>query len=769
MNEESTVKQETRPKSRRRQTSRAAAEPKAAPARPQDLSGASFALDIGTRSIVGLLGIMENGIYRVLDSEQVFHDERAMRDGQIEDIELVSKKVKSVKEALEKRNGLELKSVSIAAAGRTLKTKRVIYEQDLDPTEEISPRLTQAIEYCALGLAQSEFTAENLDGRASSFFCVGYSVISYSLDGYKLSRLAGHVGSKVQLELIAAFLPQNVIQSLYSVTGANGLSVENLTLEPIAAINVVVPKDVQLLNIALVDIGAGTSDIAISKNGSIVAYDMVTVAGDEISEAIMQKCLVDFATAESIKMELDGGDGDVKYIDILGNKQSEKKSILLRSIRHSISALASSIAERIIKINEVAPMAVFLVGGGSKMPGLCKEVAKYLKLPPSNVAISGTKPFKGIELYSDKLLSPEFITPIGIGSLSYMYKGCDFFSTSVNDKKIMLLNTGSPKVIDALLLSSIKPQSMIGISSRPLVYYLNGERVVKRGESAIPGEIYVNGELASIDTPIRHGDKITAKPAIDGTPVSVKIKDLKASTAPLNVLIDGVDVELEAEFFKNGKLLKHGYSIQHMDKITSASALTLGEIFTQLNMDIDLNSVKISINGREAEPGSLVENGDIITTGIAEAREEAASSSSPAPSSLPEADTEASAPTGGPDAPASDAVSDASFDKASADKAAADTESSEKQADDSEKTSGENDEDNLPPEPGAVQVCLNGKWMDVETPDKNKFFFFDMLNYVDIDPQKPQGDIVLMHNGSPASYTAKVKDGDIVEIRWSDI
>ena len=82
--------------------------------------------------------------------------------------------------------------------------------------------------------------------------------------------------------------------------GNEVLTVENLTLEPIAAINVVVPEDIRLLNIALVDIGAGTSDIAISKDGSIIAYDMVTTAGDEITEAIMQKCLCNFENAEKI-------------------------------------------------------------------------------------------------------------------------------------------------------------------------------------------------------------------------------------------------------------------------------------------------------------------------------------------------------------------------------------------------------------------------------------------------------------------------------------
>ncbi len=111
---------------------------------------------------------------------------------------------------------------------------------------------------------------------------------------------------------------------------ANQLTVENLTLEPIAAINVVVPEDIRLLNIALVDIGAGTSDIAISKDGSIIAYDMVTIAGDEITEAIMQKCLCNFENAEKIKIALDTDNSQITYTDILGNTHKEVKSKLLK-------------------------------------------------------------------------------------------------------------------------------------------------------------------------------------------------------------------------------------------------------------------------------------------------------------------------------------------------------------------------------------------------------------------------------------------------------
>lgn len=100
-----------------------------------------------------------------------------------------------------------------------------------------------------------------------------------------------------------------------------GLEVASMTLEPIAALNAAIPADLRLLNLALVDIGAGTSDIAVCRDGSVVGYTMATVAGDEITEALMRACLVDFPTAEAMKLEL-GRSKSVSFTDILGLEQT---------------------------------------------------------------------------------------------------------------------------------------------------------------------------------------------------------------------------------------------------------------------------------------------------------------------------------------------------------------------------------------------------------------------------------------------------------------
>ena len=87
----------------------------------------------------------------------------------------------------------------------------------------------------------------------------------------------------------------------------------------IAAINIAIPEKFRLLNIALVDVGAGTSDISIVKDGSIIAFGMIPLAGDEVTETIARNYLTDFATAEHVKRQCERRKS-VTFKDIFENK-----------------------------------------------------------------------------------------------------------------------------------------------------------------------------------------------------------------------------------------------------------------------------------------------------------------------------------------------------------------------------------------------------------------------------------------------------------------
>ena len=311
-----------------------------------------------------------------------------MIDGQIHDIAEVAQVAKEMKERLEKKLGFNLTKVAVAAAGRVLKTCEVKVEIECDATKEIDRELISSLEVEGIQKAQISLDSEMTGEEKSQFYCVGYSVINYYLNGYVISELAGHKGKKVGADILATFLPHVVVDSMYTVMSRVGLEIINLTLEPIAAINVTIPKDLRLLNLALVDIGAGTSDIAITKNGSVVAYGMAPIAGDEITEKIAQHYLVDFNTAEKIKISLSEKTEKITFTDILNTKRNISVSEVMEVIKPSIEFLAKTISEKILEYNHKAPNAVFLIGGGVRFPGL-------------------TGPYLLMELSEDRVVSRE--------------------------------------------------------------------------------------------------------------------------------------------------------------------------------------------------------------------------------------------------------------------------------------------------------------------------------------------------------------------------
>ena len=126
--------------------------------------GLVFALDIGTRSIIGMLGKREDNKIIVEHIEAGFHKKRAMYKGQIHDINSVAEAAESVKLALEEKANCFLDEVTIAVAGRSLQTNKVTISREIDPMKDIDLDLINSLEI--EGLQKSKYELEKQIGRA---------------------------------------------------------------------------------------------------------------------------------------------------------------------------------------------------------------------------------------------------------------------------------------------------------------------------------------------------------------------------------------------------------------------------------------------------------------------------------------------------------------------------------------------------------------------------------------------------------------------------
>ena len=202
-----------------------------------------FGLDIGTRSIVGTVGYRNQNRFIVVAQRVKEHDTRAMLDGQIHDIQKVGDTIRMVKQELEEAIGEKLKGVCIAAAGRVLRTVTTHEEIQFQNEQEISKDDIYRLVSSGVEKAYQEFLNEEKDSDVK-FYCVGHSVVRYYLNGYPMGNLEEHKGRNIGVDLIATFLPDDVVDGLYKAVEIAGLEVASLTLEPIAAIQLAIPEQV---------------------------------------------------------------------------------------------------------------------------------------------------------------------------------------------------------------------------------------------------------------------------------------------------------------------------------------------------------------------------------------------------------------------------------------------------------------------------------------------------------------------------------------------
>lgn len=507
---------------------------------PQDLI---FALDIGTRSIIGVVGRAEGERFRVLAIEKQEHGKRSMLDGQIEDISQVAKVISTVVQRLEERLDCALTRVCIAAAGRALHTERGRFQIALPGVRRVDDDLIGQLEAGAVAQAEGALQSARSEERGR-FFLVGYTVSQYLLDNYPLSTLRDHNGQTLEAEVVATFLPGEVVESLYSAMHLVGLEVVSLTLEPIAALNAAIPAELRLLNLVLVDIGAGTSDVAVCRDGAVVGYTMATVAGDEITEAIMRALLVDFRTAEGLKAGL--GEGrPLTYTDILGLEQQVQPEQLNQQIMPQTTALAQELARCILSVNgDAPPSALFLAGGGSKLDGLRELVAQALDMDTRRVAVAGRN-FQ-ITAFSDvcQLDDPEYATPLGIAVSAGLGLINDSYRVKLNDQPAKLFRSGTLTALDVLMMNGYVYADLIGRTGQSLSIIIDGERAVYRGEPAVPCVLRVNDAPATPSTVIQTGDDIRFIPAKPGQSAQRTLEQVLGSEGEaMRAVVNGQPVE----------------------------------------------------------------------------------------------------------------------------------------------------------------------------------------------------------------------------------
>lgn len=592
----------------------------------------SLSLDIGTRKVIGLLTEVGPKGLRIIAAEKQEHRTRTVFDGQIHDVVEVASVVERIVERLSAKAGARLTEAAVAAAGRALRTFPGAASRELSGLKEMTAPEVFALELEAVQAAQQALaeTLREQGQRAQDYHYVGHSVVAHKLDGLSISSLVGQRGAQVETQVIGTFLPRGVVDSLMGVLERVGLEMTALTLEPIAAINVVVPQSMRHLNLVLVDIGAGTSDIAITSKGTVLAYDMVPIAGDEVTEALSEKYLLDFTVGEEVKRQI-GAELMITFADILGTKMKVTSLELAEACLPAVDALASQISARVLRLNGGPPQAVLLVGGGSQSPGLPARLAHHLGLPENRVAVRGRDAIANVTGARNALTGPDAVTPIGIAVTASTSSTFGFVYVTVDDRGVRLFNPVAPTVADALLAAGIAIRELQGRVGKGFTVTVNGSLRMVRGTFGRPAQILVNGEPVTLESTVRHRDRIEIIPAVDGAPGSATVGELVSDLVrTVTVMVGGEERQIPPIVTLGGQPANWDAQLQDNDAIQAATRGTVGDVLeylgyaepdgvTELRITVQGESrvvrrarYLIRVNGQEVDAFAPVADGDII-------------------------------------------------------------------------------------------------------------------------------------------------------------
>jgi cell division protein FtsA len=363
-------------------------------------------LDIGTSKIVTVVAeIQPDGHYEVIGLGQ--HESRGLKKGVVVDIE---KTVASIQRALEEAELMadcKIRSVTTGIAGshiRSFNSSGMVAVKDKEVTEADVARVLETARAVSippdqqiLHLLAQEFI---IDGQEDIREPVGMS-------GVRLE-------TKVHIVTGAVSAAQNIVKCVRRC----GLEVDELMLQPLASSMSVLTQDEKELGVVLVDIGGGTTDIAIFTGGAIRHTAVIPIAGDQVTSDIAMALRTPTLDAEEIKKQY----GVAKQVLVDPNDKIEVPGLGDRAARQlSKQALAAVIEPRVEELfslvqqviresgyEEVLSSGVVLTGGTSMLPGMV-ELGEDIFLKPVRIGIPNYH--GGL---SDLVCNPRYATALGL-------------------------------------------------------------------------------------------------------------------------------------------------------------------------------------------------------------------------------------------------------------------------------------------------------------------------------------------------------------------
>jgi cell division protein FtsA len=375
------------------------------------------ALDIGTEFVKALVGkIGEEGAIEIIGVGRAHQALSDMQAGAIADIASVVENCDKALNQAETQANVSVRTAIIGIAGELVKgtttTVRVARKQSSKPIDiaEMEKIITLVQERAELRAKQQ--LAWELGGKTVEVRLVNSALVSIEIDGYPVTNPIGFQGKDVVVQLYTAFAPMIHIGALEKTAQELDLDLLAVAAEPFAVARAVIGNTPnQSLSAILMDVGGGTTDIAVVNDGGVQGTKMFGIGGRAYTRGIERDLSVDFEQAEELKIGLSTNKAPTQ-------KRPAIEAALEKTADVWIGGIELALGE-FTKLDHL-PHRLFLCGGGSSLDLLMDRLEKtdwYKALPfTRKPTVSHIRPEQvaGITDLTGDVTDHTFITAMGL-------------------------------------------------------------------------------------------------------------------------------------------------------------------------------------------------------------------------------------------------------------------------------------------------------------------------------------------------------------------
>ncbi|MCP4913821.1 MAG: cell division protein FtsA [Oligoflexia bacterium] len=363
-------------------------------------------LDVGTTKVCTIVGVQHSPT----DIEIIgigTHPSHGLKKGSVVNIDKTVRSIQNSVEEAKLMAGVNISSATIGVAGShiySFNSSGVVAVRDKEITQEDVDRVLEAAKAVVIPsdreiihVIPQEFRVDNTQG---------------------IKNPIGMCGVRLEVHVHIVTGSISLIQNLAKCVEQTGIKPEHITLQPIASSEAVLSVEEKEMGIILVDIGGGTTDLAIWKDGSLIHSQIIPVGGNHFTNDLAVALKIPHAEAERVKINhgsvLSEKLNQSAHITVQGLSGTEPREVQLSVIAQVLGARAEELFDIIKEViadknlSDEITGGVVLTGGGALIKGL-SEMGEYLLERPTKIGYP--VPFGGM---TNIMQNPKFSTVLGL-------------------------------------------------------------------------------------------------------------------------------------------------------------------------------------------------------------------------------------------------------------------------------------------------------------------------------------------------------------------